>query len=258
MKPKKKKPEPRKSKWSNQKKRILPSDAEKQRAERARARPIMRRKKKNPEYSFRRREEWWEGKKKKSEARPWEWGRESEGYSRFQRGWAWESLLSESEAWDDRWEWRWGWRLNWERERVWVKVRELGFFFYIWVGYGYLWEKVKEWLGLFSHRPPPTEPPLTAPSRPSQSSTAGVRCSDRQRFPSTESTRYDERWWVSPTDENQTAPHRTAFFFLWTAYIHICICMCVCFNGIEKGLRRRGRERESGDWSEGRRKINWG
>ena len=53
MKPKKekrkRKTEPRKSKskskWSNQKKTILPSDVEKQRAERARARPIMRREK---------------------------------------------------------------------------------------------------------------------------------------------------------------------------------------------------------------------
>ena len=68
---KKKKKEPRKSKskskWSNQKKTILPSDVENQRAERARARPIMRRekrKKENPEHSFRHREEWWEGKKK--------------------------------------------------------------------------------------------------------------------------------------------------------------------------------------------------
>ena len=45
----KRKTEPRKSKskskWSNQKKTILPSDVEKQRAERARARPIMRREK---------------------------------------------------------------------------------------------------------------------------------------------------------------------------------------------------------------------
>ena len=80
---KKKKTEPRKSKskskskWSNQKKTILPSDVEKQRAERARTRPIMRRekrKKENPEHSFRHREEWWEGKKKISEVRPWEWG----------------------------------------------------------------------------------------------------------------------------------------------------------------------------------------
>ena len=49
IKKKKKKKEPRKSKskskWSNQKKTILPSDVEKQRAERARARPIMRREK---------------------------------------------------------------------------------------------------------------------------------------------------------------------------------------------------------------------
>ncbi|KAL0002313.1 hypothetical protein SO802_016094 [Lithocarpus litseifolius] len=33
------------------------------------------------------------------------------------------------------------------------------------------------------------EPPLTALNRPPQSSTAGVRCSDWQRFPSTEATR---------------------------------------------------------------------
>ena len=70
--------------------------------------------------------------KKISDMRPWEWGKESEGYSRFQRGWAWESLnkaerqrareslISEIEVWDDRWECLGG---IWILSTVWNKSR---------------------------------------------------------------------------------------------------------------------------------------
>ena len=116
----KKKQEPRKSKskWSNQKKRIVPSDAEKQRAERAR--PIMRRekkKKKKPRTQLQMPKGMMRREKKFQR-----WGRESEAermrdIQDFREA---ESLISESQAWDDRWECLGG---IWILSTVWNKSR---------------------------------------------------------------------------------------------------------------------------------------
>ena len=43
----------------------------------------------------------------------------------------------------------------------------------------------------------------------------------------------------------KTALHRLFFFsYELPIYIYMYVFVCVCFSGIEKGMRRRGRERE--------------